>query len=107
MPILLLRGCTPNRTTKGVSKVSATVNAISSRLQTLSAFTVQCAWCGKVKRQGGYSGEAGPLVHKIDGKSVSHGICPSCLDNLVTEMRGTWDPSSITFPTRGGFMPWL
>lgn len=47
-----------------------------------SAFVTQCAWCGAVKRGGGYA-EKYPIVPKLEGRGVSHGICPHCYDRAL------------------------
>ena len=81
--------------------MSIIMRGIAGRLATSRKATTQCAWCGKVKSEGDYTGDAGPLLQSVEGRNVTHGICPSCLDSLVANMRGTWDRPAVSTPSRG------
>ncbi len=60
---------------------------MATRLKALSRSRTQCAWCGRVKVGRGYAPEPGPVLHSIDGHSVSHGICPECYARVVAVRR--------------------
>ncbi len=64
-----------------------------------SSAIMQCAWCGRVKRHERYSGESLPIVKELDGRAVSHGICPTCFSRVYAKacMEETLDAETVRY----------
>ena len=63
--------------------MSVTTAELMSRAWMASPLLTQCAWCGAVLRGSGFSDERFPVTHRLEGRRVTHGICPPCLHGVL------------------------
>lgn len=68
-----------------MSSVSAEPTSESTQMP---LFLVQCAWCGAIKRGSSYAADRLPILPRLEGRRVSHGICPHCFDNALAARSG-------------------
>lgn len=67
-----------------------------AHIKTLSGLLPICAWCKKIRDDGNYWRQVEDYVASHTEASFTHGICPSCEENLEAEAQ------RYTRSTRGG-----
>jgi len=67
-----------------------------AHIKTLSGLLPICAWCKKIRDDGNYWRQVEDYVASHTEASFTHGICPSCEDNLEAEAQ------RYSRSTRGG-----
>jgi hypothetical protein len=56
-----------------------------AKIKTLRGLLPMCAWCKKVRDDGGYWKRVETYIQEHSGASFTHGICPSCLKKADPE----------------------
>jgi PAS domain-containing protein len=58
-----------------------------SNLNTLSGLLPICAWCKKIRNDGGYWQQVDAYIAEHSNAEFTHGICPECAERLRMEMK--------------------
>lgn len=61
------------------AELQARVNAALADVHTLQGMLPICAWCKKIRNDGGYWEQIEVYVHEHSAASFTHGICPDCV----------------------------
>lgn len=56
-----------------------------AHVKTLKGLLPICAWCKKIRDDGGYWQEVDAYIHKHSDVAFSHGICPECLNKIESQ----------------------
>jgi hypothetical protein len=56
---------------------------LTSEIKTLSGLLPVCAWCKKVRDDGGYWEQIEKYISSRTRASFTHGICPDCKDRFL------------------------
>ena len=56
-----------------------------SQVKTLRGLLPICAWCKKIRNDGGYWQEVETYLHEHSDVAFSHGVCPDCLIKYKSE----------------------
>lgn len=57
-----------------------------SQVKTLSGLLPMCAWCRKIRDDGGYWGNVENYLKKHSDVKISHGMCPDCTKKFAGEL---------------------
>jgi len=57
-----------------------------AEIRTLRGFIPVCAWCHKVRDDAGFWQEIEQYLHERTDATVSHGICPACVEKQTQEI---------------------
>ena len=61
------------------------VNKALGEIDTLHGLLPVCAWCKKVRNDGGYWEQIEVYIRDHSDATISHGICPDCTKKLESE----------------------
>jgi len=61
------------------SKLTEDLQETLTHVKTLSGLLPICAWCKKIRNDGGYWQEVEAYIHENSDADFTHGVCPECL----------------------------
>jgi GAF domain-containing protein len=70
-----------------LKRVSTRLADALDRVKTLQGLLPICAWCKRIRDDGGYWDQVEAYFHKATGADFTHGICPQCLEKLYAEQQ--------------------
>lgn len=56
---------------------------LTNQVETLSGLLPLCAWCKKVRNDGGYWEQIDKYISTHSSASLTHGVCPDCKTNFM------------------------
>ncbi len=63
------------------------MNRALADVQTLRGLLPICAWCKKVRNDGGYWEQIEVYIRDHSAATFSHGICPECMGRIDPDER--------------------
>ena len=66
-------------------RVSAHLADALDHVKRLQALLPICAWCKRIRDDAGYWNQLETYFHKRTGTDFTHGICPQCMEQLLTK----------------------
>jgi len=67
------------------SKLTQDLQEMLARVKALSGLLPICAWCKKIRNDGGYWQEVEAYIHDHSDAAFTHGVCPDCLEKYKAE----------------------
>jgi len=68
------------------------------RAKAVAGRSTICAWCKRLQTQDGVWTEPDGCPNRVDGTTVSHGICPDCFAQEVFSARSIMNPTDSFEP---------
>jgi GAF domain-containing protein len=68
-------------------RVSAQLAKELENVRTLQGMLPICAWCKRIRDDGGYWSQVDRYIHTHTGADFTHGICPECLEEMQKASR--------------------
>jgi GAF domain-containing protein len=72
-------------------RVSTHLEDALAHIKTLKGLLPICAWCKRIRDDGGYWSQVESYLHTQTGADFTHGICPECLEKQRPQISPEYD----------------